>query len=138
MKPLKPRANPKYKPKARVIPLSSPAWRRLRAQVIAEEPLCGWCLARGLYVPSTDVDHINNDGDDNRRQNLTGMCHSCHSIKTAQDMGKGTSRGHDLNGLPLDPAHPWNAAQNAPKQCSGEKSPAVDGTLIAPDLLFHF
>ncbi|MCE0975454.1 MULTISPECIES: HNH endonuclease [Pseudomonas] len=98
----------KYKPKARVIPLSSAAWRRLRAQVLAEEPLCRWCLARGQYVASTDVDHINNDGDDNRRENLTGMCHECHSRKTAHDMGKKVFLGCDVRGIPLDPNHHWN------------------------------
>ena len=138
MKPLKPKASSKYKPKARVIPLSSAAWRQLRAQVIAEEPLCGWCLARGLYVASTEVDHINNDGDDNRRENLAGMCCSCHSVKTAQDMGKSTTMGCDVNGIPTDPRHYWHVARNAPKSCDDETSPAVDGTLIAPDLLFHF
>lgn len=125
----------RYKPKNRIVPLSSAAWKRLRSQVLAEEPLCRWCLARGLYVASTDVDHINNDGDDNRRANLTGMCHSCHSIKTAQDMGKGTTRGHDLNGLPLDPAHPWNAAQTAPEQCDDERSRGTTPPHTAPDLL---
>ncbi|SDI79502.1 HNH endonuclease [Pseudomonas abietaniphila] len=133
MKPARPRS--KYKPKARVIPLSSAAWKRLRAQILAEEPLCRWCLARGLYVASTDVDHISNDGDDNRRDNLTGMCHSCHSIKTAQDMGKGTTRGHDLNGLPLDPAHPWNVMKGAPEQCTSERSRGTTLPLSAPDLL---
>lgn len=104
----------RYRPKTRVIPLGSAAWQRLRAQVLAEEPLCRWCLARGQYVASTDVDHINNDGDDNRRENLTGMCHSCHSIKTAQDMGKSTTRGCDVHGIPLDPNHPWNRPEKSP------------------------
>ena len=125
----------KYKPKTRTVPLGSAAWKRLRAQVLAEEPLCRWCLAQGLYVASTDVDHINNDGDDNRRENLTGMCHSCHSIKTAQDMGKGTTRGHGLNGLPLDPAHPWNAARSAPERCMSERSRGTTPPRTAPDLL---
>lgn len=117
----------KYKPKARVVPLNSAAWQSLRACVLAEEPLCRWCLARGLYVASTDVDHINNDGDDNRRVNLAGMCHSCHSVKTAQDMGKSTTRGHDVNGFPLDPNHHWNTAK---------RSPATAADRTAPSLLF--
>lgn len=98
----------RYKPKARVIPLGSAAWQRLRAQVLAEEPLCRDCAARGLVTPATDVDHMDNNGDNNARSNLAALCHSCHSIKTAEDMGKRTTRGCDVNGIPLDPNHHWN------------------------------
>ena len=101
------KAHTLYTPKARVVSLSSAAWQRLRAQVLAEEPLCRWCLLLGYYVGSTDVDHINNNGDDNRRENLAGMCHECHSRKTAAEMGKRVSYGCDVNGLPLDPNHHW-------------------------------
>lgn len=113
----------KYKPKARIVPLGSAAWKRLRAQVLVEEPLCRWCLARGWYVASTDVDHIKDSredySDDNRRENLTAMCHECHSVKTALDMGKSTTPGHDINGFPIDPGHHWNL-ENAPDRCKNK------------------
>ncbi|MFU7367714.1 HNH endonuclease [Pseudomonas aeruginosa] len=122
----------RYKPKTRVIPLGSAAWQRLRAQVLAEEPLCRDCAARGLVTPATDVDHIEDSrddySDDNRRENLAPLCHSCHSAKTARDMGKCSSRGCDLSGVPLDPDHPWNRAERS-------RGTADDGT--APALLLH-
>lgn len=106
----------RYKPKKRRLSLDSAAWKRLRAQVLAEEPLCRWCLARGLLVASTEVDHIKDSrddySDDNSRENLTGMCNACHSLKTAASMGKNVYLGCDANGLPIDPAHPWNITSN--------------------------
>lgn len=59
------------------------AWRQVRLQVLREEPLCRDCLARGLTVPATDVDHIVAKplGTD-ARTNLQALCHSCHSRKT--------------------------------------------------------
>ncbi|MEZ1953708.1 HNH endonuclease [Pseudomonas asiatica] len=121
----------RYKPKKRTVSLNSAAWKELRAQVLAEEPLCRWCLARGLYVPSTDVDHIKDSredySDDNRRENLTAMCRECHSLKTARDMGKRVHLGCDVNGMPIDPDHPWNRE---------EKSPATADSKTAPSPLF--
>ena len=65
----------------------TPAWRRLRAQVMREETQCRVCGA-----PSTDADHIL----DMRsrpdlalvRSNLRGLCHRCHSARTRRDMNK--------------------------------------------------
>ncbi|PKG49280.1 MULTISPECIES: HNH endonuclease [Halomonadaceae] len=100
--------------KRRHLPLNGAAWQRLRAQVIAEEPLCRHCLARGVVSPTTDVDHIHNgDGDysdDNSRENLQGLCHECHSHKTRAEMdGSATLvAGCDASGRPIDPNHHWN------------------------------
>lgn len=97
--------------KKRTVSLSSSAWQRLRAEVLASEPLCRMCKARGLLVPATDVDHIEDSRedytDDNSRENLQPLCHECHSLKTAASMGKSVTLGCDIHGLPLDPAHPW-------------------------------
>ena len=98
-----------YKPKQRAIPLNSRLWQKIRDMVIARDSgLCQICVKRGLTVAGTDVDHINNDGDDNELTNLVLLCHECHSLKTAQDMGKKVNWGCDLQGKPLDPAHEWN------------------------------
>lgn len=117
--------------KARKVPLNSTAWKRLRAEVLADEPLCRACASRGLVVPATDVDHIvNGEGDysdDNSRANLQPLCHECHSLKTALDLGKSVTLGCDVSGLPVDPAHPWNS----------ERSPETAGLKTAPDLLSY-
>jgi 5-methylcytosine-specific restriction enzyme A len=61
-------------------------WLRLRAVVIAEEPLCRDCLKVGRATPTTDVDHIERHRGVwamfFNRSNLQGLCHSCHSRKT--------------------------------------------------------
>lgn len=90
----------------RTIPLNSTAWRKLRASVLAGEPLCRDCNARGLLVEATDVDHISGPSD-NSPENLQPLCHSCHSRKTARDHGKNVAMGCDEHGMPLDPSHPW-------------------------------
>ncbi|WP_134618850.1 HNH endonuclease [Pseudomonas aeruginosa] len=117
--------------KQRRLPLNSAAWKRLRAEVLADEPLCRMCAARGLVVPATDVDHIEDSrddySDDNSRANLQPLCHECHSLKTARDMGKRVTLGCDVSGLPVDPAHPWNL----------EKSRGTDDGKTAPDLLSY-
>ena len=94
----------------RLIPLNSAAWHKLRRSVLEGEPLCRHCAAQGLIVPSTDVDHANNNPADNSPENLQSLCHSCHSIKTQDDMhGRDGARGFDVQGLPLSPRHYWNS-----------------------------
>jgi 5-methylcytosine-specific restriction endonuclease McrA len=88
----------------RTLALDGAAWRRLRATVLREQPLCAVCRTEW----ATDCDHINNDPTDNRRENLQGLCHECHSRKTAGDMGRTVRWGCDADGRPLDPGHPWN------------------------------
>jgi 5-methylcytosine-specific restriction protein A len=55
------------------------AWRRIRLDVLAEQPLCR-CGA-----PATEVDHIKplRRGGTHDRTNLRAMCKRCHSSKTA-------------------------------------------------------
>jgi len=118
--------------KRRTLSLNSTAWKNLRAQVLAEEPLCRMCSARGLVVPATDVDHIEDSRDDftddNSRENLQSLCHTCHSLKTAASMDKSIYLGCDVKGNPLDPNHPWNREQ---------KSPATGAGKTARSLLFY-
>lgn len=38
--------------KKRTLSLNSSAWKTLRAEVLASEPLCRMCAARGLVVPA--------------------------------------------------------------------------------------
>lgn len=64
---------------------NSTIWRRLRAQVLAEEPLCRLCAPK--VTAATVVDHIDGDSWNNARSNLQPLCASCHGIKTARDDG---------------------------------------------------
>ena len=99
----------------RTLALDGAAWRKLRASVLSSEPLCRHCQARGLIVPATEVDHRNGPSD-NRLESLQPLCKPCHSKQTMVDMGHNVYLGCDVNGMPIDPSHPWNK----------EKSPATD------------
>lgn len=105
--------------KKRHVPLNSAAWRRLRGEVLASEPLCRMCWDDyRLRTRATEVDHIEDSredySDDNSRENLAPLCRECHSRKTrAQMQGKAVPvYGCDAQGIPLDPAHPWRIAKN--------------------------
>ena len=98
----------------RTLALDGKAWRRLRAVILGERPLCQHCLARGVIEPATEVDHADNDSSNNDRNNLVPMCKPCHSKKTQADMGNRVSYGCDSKGMPLDPNHPWNREPNVP------------------------
>lgn len=63
------------------------AWRRLRAQVLCETPLCVACKRQGRFVMATVVDHIDGDATHDDRANLQPLCASCHSAKTARENG---------------------------------------------------
>lgn len=96
---------------------SSPAWRRLRALVLRERPVC---QVAGCGRASSHVDHrtaIAAGGARLDRANLMALCHSCHSRKTAAvDRGYGNASrpaplrapGCTPDGVPRDPRHPWN------------------------------
>jgi len=98
--------------KRRKLPLNGAAWAVVREEVLMRDPVCVMCLKRGVFVPSTQVDHIDNNVGDytdvNELVNLQGLCDSCHSLKTAAEMGKHVALGCDLNGQPIDPGHAWN------------------------------
>lgn len=84
----------------RTIPLNSKRWQDLRELILSDEPLCKHCLERGHITPATDVDHVSGDPSDNSRDNLQGLCHECHSRKTAADHGKRVKQGCDVDGVP--------------------------------------
>lgn len=61
-------------------------WEKVRAEHIAEHPLCVWCENKGLTVAVEIVDHIIpiTVRPDLRLEgsNLQSLCRSCHGIKT--------------------------------------------------------
>lgn len=111
----------------RTIPLNSAAWRKLRASVLADEPLCHDCQRMGRIEPATDVDHDDGNPGNNARANLVPRCHSCHSHKTMRERhGRPAIVGCDENGWPLDPNHHWNregAVLHPARKSRGADSP---------------
>lgn len=87
-------------------------WKRTRKEQLSAEPLCKFHSARGIVVVAGVVDHIKpHKGNEElffARSNLQSLCKLCHdSAKQAQEKG-GLLKGNGLDGLPLDPNHPWN------------------------------
>ncbi|MDO8264633.1 MAG: HNH endonuclease signature motif containing protein [Gallionella sp.] len=121
----------KQESNGRTLALDGAVWRKLRASVLACEPLCRHCTARGLTVAATDVDHRDNDPTNNELVNLQPLCRSCHSLKTMSELhGRDVAMGCDTSGMPLDPNHHWNkpgrAALLRPVGDVAERSPATD------------
>jgi len=66
-------------------------WRQESKQYLASHPWCVSCLAAGRRTPAVEVDHIKSHKGDKKlfwdRKNWQGLCHSCHSAKTAREDG---------------------------------------------------
>lgn len=80
----------------------SAAWKRIRKHILAEQPVCVKCKRKA----STDVDHIDGNRYNLNHSNLQGLCHSCHSRKTAMYDNPRTKRKRsrasvDERGYPL-------------------------------------
>lgn len=81
--------------------------QRIRERVLAANPLCVHCEAKGITRPATQVDHIvalHNGGeehpyDDSNRQ---GLCDDCHAAKTAVDLGLRVKVRVGVDGYPVD------------------------------------
>ncbi len=70
---------------------------------------------RAVVTPATIADHITpHRGDPVLFEgDLQSLCAPCHnSWKQALESG-GSMKGCDLNGMPLDPRHPWRKAIDA-------------------------
>ena len=65
---------------------SSAPWRKCRAAVLAERPLCEDCLERGELTTATQVHHVveRKERPDLAydMSNLRSLCASCHSAKS--------------------------------------------------------
>lgn len=103
-------------------PYSTAAWARLRKAKLSEAPLCETCVMRGRQVIAEAVDHIVSIASGGEAfppmDGLRSLCTPCHSIKTnALDRagGKGVAiKGCDVNGMPLDPDHPFLTGGDSP------------------------
>lgn len=64
-------------------------WRRLRAMVLAREPLCRECAKRDRIVDAREVDHVTPIRFGGKRldpANLQPLCKPCHSRKTLREL----------------------------------------------------
>jgi 5-methylcytosine-specific restriction enzyme A len=67
---------------------SSPIWRRLRAIVKREQPICA---VPTCNRPTQDIDHIvplSEGGAPFDRANVQGLCKPCHGRKTKADRAR--------------------------------------------------
>ena len=92
---------------------SKKAWKQLRLDHLAKEPLCVYCQQEGRLTPATVVDHIKAHNGDlglfYSRGNLQSLCKLHHdSSKQKAESNKVNDIGCDENGFPLDPEHHFN------------------------------
>jgi len=79
-------------------------WELLRAHVLATEPLCRLCCAKGRVTPATAVDHVIplSEGGSDDPSNLQPICESCHAAKSAADRGARLRPRIGVDGWPVD------------------------------------
>jgi 5-methylcytosine-specific restriction protein A len=70
----------------------SARWRRIRASVLAENPLCQWCIEREIVEPATEVHHKEpHRGDMTKFWSgpFLATCKSCHASRgQREDLGQ--------------------------------------------------
>jgi len=88
------------------------SWQRRCSHQLRIEPLCRFCLERGVVTPATVADHIeSHHGDYNafRLGPLRSLCVECHNSLDAKNRAPIRSRSTvRADGWPADPRHPWN------------------------------
>jgi 5-methylcytosine-specific restriction endonuclease McrA len=87
-------------------------WLSVRKQHLMKEPLCRFCLARGLVTLATVADHVVlHHGEqqafwEGELQSLCASCHSGTKRKTEEQEKRGWIDGVGPDGMPLDRRHP--------------------------------
>jgi 5-methylcytosine-specific restriction protein A len=94
-------------------------WRKARLRFLEAHPLCAECRRRGYLTQATEVDHIRpHEGnyelfwDETNWQPLCNKHHSAKTMHAIKETARGRPvlrRGCDVNGIPLDPRHPWRS-----------------------------
>jgi 5-methylcytosine-specific restriction endonuclease McrA len=88
-------------------------WRRLRKHQLKAEPLCRFCLERGIVTPANVVDHVVLHKG-NCTEFVTGkpqsLCEHCHNSTKRQIELRGYRRDVGIDGYPTDLNHPFNRA----------------------------
>jgi 5-methylcytosine-specific restriction enzyme A len=92
----RPKPQPKLKPAGGRL-YDRQDWRGkkgLRQATLREQPLCVQCLKEGRLVPAVHADHVKDHNGNEAAfygNELQGLCHACHSAKTAREHGRGKS-----------------------------------------------
>ena len=96
-------------------------WRKLREQVLRDEPLCHYCEAKGIHTLATTVDHVvpvARGGDFWERENLCGACLSCNSSKADTPVELWLGCSEDGTGLFWDQLPMQDAGRGKSNQSS--------------------
>lgn len=96
-------------------------WRRIRVLVLQRDGYtcqCEDCLRTDRVRTASHVDHKVSKADWMRTKctlegvddlsNLRAINAQCHALKGIREKGQTPKAGADVNGMPLDPSHPWN------------------------------
>lgn len=89
----------------------SAAWKRRRRAQLDAFPICRFCLIVGKTTAATVADHVvPHEGNLEifYHGELQSLCATCHSGAKQEEERRGTLRGGDAQGVPLDPRHHWN------------------------------
>jgi 5-methylcytosine-specific restriction protein A len=74
----------KYKPKTIDSRYNTTAWRKLRALIIQENPICNNCKRKAASV-ADHVQPVRLNGEFWNYDNLQALCASCHNSKSAKE-----------------------------------------------------
>lgn len=91
------------------------ASQKIRARVLAANPLCVMCQAKGKVTIAVEVDHIvalTNGGDEDLHDdsNRQGLCIQCHIEKTNIDLGYTPKQTIGADGWPVEDAEQISSA----------------------------
>lgn len=78
---------------------------KLREQLLAQEPLCRPCRAKGRVTAATIADHIvpiAKGGAIYDLSNMQPICAECHYRKSLVDQGKRAKQKFGADGWPVD------------------------------------
>jgi 5-methylcytosine-specific restriction endonuclease McrA len=92
-------------------------WQKASKAYLALHPLCAECERRGRVTAATVVDHIEPHRGDMVKfwntANWQSLCEPCHNGIKQRFEHTGIVEGCDINGVPLDPSHPWKKNNGA-------------------------
>jgi len=84
-------------------------WKiKQRAQIRAQ-PLCQFCIEKGLVVRAVIADHVEpvrGDWNSFWTGKLQSLCRSCHESDKKYQDHRGFRRDIGEDGFPMDPEHP--------------------------------